>query len=324
LSHSFNVAALASAWLLAGASWGFAQNLGHPAVQKTATSKSLTSSKETGLKTQASDCCQAKSLSAAAWDVLAGEIRSDGESHRAAAVSALALVGNREDTLPLLEGALDDKRPTIRKDAALALGDMRANSAAPKLRVLLDDSSPDVGFAAANALWKMDDHSGRQILIATLGGQRRGDGFVKSSMKDTYREYTNPKQLAMMGAREAAGAVFGPASIGINVAQEYMKDRGASSRAASATLLGKDGSPDSIHLLTLALCDKSWAVRAAAAQALVKSPGHVAPEVLEPLLIDDSITVRDMAAAGIIRLSHAPAPKDLRWPAPPPTREAKR
>ena len=326
LKHHVQIAALVSAWLIAGVSQGFAQDAPHPVLAKSVPKSTLTKSPspQDNPKPKSIACCQAKSLSAAAWEVLAEDVQSGRETHQSAAVAALAVIGNRDDVLPLLQGALDDKHASIRKDAALALGDLQARSAKPKLRILLDDSSPDVGFAAANALWKMDDHSGRQILIATLGGTRRGDGFVKGSMKDTYHQYADPKQLAMMGARQAAGAVFGPASIGITLAQEYMKDRGASSRAASATLLGKDGTPESIHELTLALGDKSWAVRAAAAQALAKSPGHVSPEVLEPLLVDDSITVRDMAAAGIIRLNHAAAPKDLHWPVPPPTQEAQR
>jgi len=323
--HLTTTTALVSAGLLFGVSQGFAQQLADsvPIIP----AKAVTAGKpskpiDSQLKTQ---CCQGKSLSAAAWDTLADDVQSEKESHRSAAVAALAVIGNREDVLPLLEGALDDKYPSIRKDAALALGDMQARSAAPNLRVLLDDSSPDVGFAAASALWKMNDYSGREIFITTLAGQRRGDGFVKSTMKDTYHQYSNPKQLAIMGAQQAAGAVFGPASIGITVAREYLKDRGAPSRAASATLLGKDGTPDAIHELSLALWDKSWAVRAAAAQALAKCPGHVSPEVLQPLLLDDSMEVRDMAAAGIVRISHAARPKDVRWPvAPPPQETAKR
>jgi len=259
------------------------------------------------------DCC-AKSLSAAAWDALSQDVVSDRESHRSAALSALAAVGPTQDTLPLLKGALQDKSSVVRKNAASALGDMQERSAAPQLRQLLDDPSPDVSFAAASALWKMQDRSGRNLIIATLNGNRKGDNIVKSEMKSTVQRYRDPKQLAMMGARQAAGTFLGPGSIGIGVAEALMKDRGAQSRAQCATLLARDPTPEAVHELSLALNDKNWAVRVAAAQALTKSPAQISPEVFEPLLVDDNTAVRDMAAAGIIRITHAARPNDLKWP----------
>jgi HEAT repeat protein len=321
LSSALKATALASALLIAGASQGFAQ----AATKLVSNSSSATTSNRsadekaslTGAATASTDCCKAKSLPDAAWDALSQDILSERESHRASAVAALATIGPRDDVVALLKEALQDKQPLVRKNAASALGDMQARSAAAELRRLLDDPSPDVSFAAASALWKMEDRSGRNLLIATLSGTRKGDGAIKSEMKNTVQRYRDPKQLAIMGAREAAGTFLGPASMGIGVAQELMKDHGASARAACATLLGKDPSPEAVHELTLALADKNWAVRSAAAQALTKTSGQVSPEVFEPLLIDDNISVRDMAAAGIIRTSHAPRPKNLRWPVPP-------
>ena len=310
--------ALASALLLLGASQGFAQA---PQEFVSEDSNIPVPSSKTDPKTPVAsssklDCCK-KSLTAAAWDTLSEDILSTRESHRTAAVAALSAIGPRDDVLMLLKGALQDKDPLIRKNAALALGDMEAHSASAELRQLLDDPSPDVSFAAASALWKMQDRSGRNLLIATLSGERKGDGAVKSEIKSTVNRYRDPKQLAMMGAREAAGTFLGPASMGIGVAEELMKDHGAQTRAASAILLAKDPTPDAVHELTLALSDKNWAVRAAAAQALAKSPGEVSAEVFEPLLIDDSMPVRDMAAAGIIRITCATRPKNINWPAAP-------
>lgn len=320
--------ALASALMVLGASQGFAQ-----ATQKLVSDSRPAESAST-LDTETAksvagpapklDCCK-KSLPAAAWERLSQDVVSDRESHRTAALAALAAIGAREDVLPLLKGALQDKNSLVRKNAALALGDLQEHSAAPALRQLLDDPSPDVSFAAASALWKMGDRSGRNLFISTLNGERKGDGIVKSEMKSTVERYRDPKQLAMMGARQAAGTFLGPASMGIGVAEALMKDRGAQARAQSATLLAKDPSADAVHELSLALHDKNWAVRTAAAQALTKSPADVSPGEFEPLLVDDNCQVRDMAAAGIIRSTHAPRPKDLRWPVPPdsnPTHQA--
>ena len=264
------------------------------------------------------DCCKPVPPPVASWDLLRDEIRSNKKAHRIEAIAALAVVGARPDILQLLYGALKDKHSTVRKTAAIALGDMQAEAAKPNLRALLDDESPEVGFAAANALWKMGDRSGREIFIATLSGERKGDGFVKASMKSNLAKYSDPKVVAMTGVKEAAGAFLGPLPMGITIAQELLKDHGASDRAACAALLAKDPSPDAVEELTQALKDKNWAVRAAAAQALAVSPGKVSPEVFKPLLLDDNKTVREIAAAGIIRLMGSVRPASLYWPSTPP------
>jgi hypothetical protein len=270
-------------------------------------------------------CCKPLPPPVAAWDVLRDEIRSKKKTHRLDVIAALAVVGTRPDVLQLLYGALQDKHAEIRKTAAIALGEMQAEAAKPKLRALLDDESPEVGFAAANALWKMGDHSGREIFISTLTGERKGEGFIKSSVKSNFAKYSDPKAIAMTGVKEAAGAFLGPLPMGITIAQELMKDHGASARAACAALLAKDPSPDAVEELTQALKDKNWAVRAAAAQALAVSPGKVSADVFKPLLFDDNKTVREIAAAGIIRLTRSVRPSSLRWPTVPPpmTAEAK-
>jgi hypothetical protein len=171
----------------------------------------------------------------------------------------------------------------------------------------------------------MGDRSGREIFISTLTGERKGEGFIKSSVKSNFAKYSDPKVIAITGVKEAAGAFLGPLPMGITIAQELMKDHGASARAACAALLAKDPSPDAVEELTQALKDKNWAVRAAAAQALAVSPGKVSADVFKPLLLDDNKTVREIAAAGIIRLTRSVRPTSLHWPSGPPqmTAEAK-
>jgi HEAT repeat protein len=260
------------------------------------------------------DCCRPVPPVVAAWDVLRADILSNRKTRRTNAIAALAVIGSRPDVLVLLEEALRDRDANVRKTAAVALGDMQSQASKPALRVLLDDQSPEVGFAAANALWKMGDRSGRAIFIATLSGENKGDGFVRSTVKSNFSKYSDPKSLAMTGVKEAAGAFLGPLPMGITIAQELMKDRTASARAECAALLAKDASPEAVRELTQALTDKNWAVRAAAAQALAVSPGRVSPDVFGPLLTDGNGTVRDIAAAATIRLTRALRPESLHWP----------
>jgi len=261
-------------------------------------------------------CCKPIPLPAAAWDVLTDEVRNHRTSHRVVAVSALAVIGARADVVSLLKAALRDKDADVRKSAALALGELKVRSAMPELRAVLEDESTEVGFAAADALWKMGDRSGRRIFISTLEGERKGDGMVKDGLKSNLGKYRNPKVLMLTGAREAAGAFFGPLPIGFTIAEELLKDRTASARASSAALLAQDPSPEAVEQLKEALSDKNWAVRAAAAQALATSPGEVQLQVFEPILTDDHEAVRAIAAAGIVRRSGARRPIRLRWPTP--------
>jgi len=223
---------------------------------------------------------------------------------RQEALAALGTLGNRRWAVKLVLAALDDKESSVRQIAARNLGQMRARSAIPKLREALDDESDSVSFAAAKSLWDMGDRAGRDIFIQVLEGERsNSNGLVKDKLETAKKRFQDPGQLAIIGAKEAASALFGPAAWGITVIQEATKDRSASARAMSAAVLGHDTGEDSIRELDDALWDKNWIVRAAAAQALgeCKRPDQV--RHLKGLLWDAKPAVRYMAAASIIRLS---------------------
>jgi HEAT repeat protein len=203
----------------------------------------------------------------------------------------------------------------VRQTAALTLGKMKARQSIPKLRESLNDSSPPVSFAAARSLWQLGDHSGRDVFIDVLAGERRAsDGLIKGNLKGTYKKYHSPTALALLGAKEAAGALFGPLGYGIMAAEELAKDRSASARALSASLLAADPNPDCVRELKDALQDKNWTVRAAAAEALGKMPHLAQTRDLEPLLNDDKEAVRLMAAGSIVRLSQSERKKKVGQP----------
>src|SRR5262249_16941554 len=103
--------------------------------------------------------------------------------------------------------------------------------------------------------------------------------------------------------KEATGTFLGPASMGITVAQEALKDAGVPGRTAAAEILGKDPDPYALTLLEWALGDKSWAVRAAVAKALGNRGNRDTIPKLRPLLTDDRHAVRYLAAASIVKLS---------------------
>jgi HEAT repeat protein len=238
-----------------------------------------------------------------AWDVLNHGLADGGAARRAEAVTALGSIGPTPKVLKLLEAALSDKESTVRQTAAAVLGEMRARQSIPKLKQALDDESADVSFAAAHSLWLMGDRSAREVFDAVLAGERKtSPGIVRSGINDAKQKLHNPAALAKIGVDQAAG-FLGPFSMGVWFAEDYMKDKGAPSRALSAKLLGQDTDPGSLGILEQALDDKNSAVRAAAARALGQRSRYAEVSRLQVLLLDSNEGVRYMAAAAIIRLS---------------------
>ena len=238
------------------------------------------------------------------WQLLVEGMDSQTVARRQDALAALGTLGRRKRAIQLVTAALDDKDPSVRQLAARNLGQMHATTAIPRLRQLLDDDSVGVSFAAAKSLWDMGDRSGRDVFIEILSGERSNStGMMKDQLESAKKRLQDPRGLAVIGAKEAASSLFGPAGWGITIVEEVTKDRSASARAMSAALLGHDASKNAIRELDDAIWDKNWIVRAAAAQALgeCKQPDQI--KHLRGLLWDGKPAVRYMAAASIIRLS---------------------
>jgi HEAT repeat protein len=240
-----------------------------------------------------------------AWEIL-GQGLDDGDvEHRKRAIAALGTIGPATKAVQMVEKGLQDKDTLVRQTAAASLGQMDAKEAIPHLRAALDDG-PEVSFTAAKALWDLGDTSAREIFQQVIEGERKDTpGKMHSAMRDAKRRL-RPAQLALMGAKEAAG-VFGPASMGIDAVEEVMKeskkDSGAPGRTVAAGILAKDPDPYALTLLEWALSDNSSAVRVAVAKALGDRGNQDTIPKLAPLLTDDRHAVRYMAAASIIKLN---------------------
>jgi HEAT repeat protein len=201
--------------------------------------------------------------------------------------------------------ALHDKNTLVRQQAAATLGEMGSPDAIPELKIALDDDEPEVSFTAAKALANLGDRSGQEIFWQVMQGQRGdGPGFLEGALRRAKRRLS-PGQLAVVGAKEAAG-IFGPASIGVEVVAELVKEAkkssGAAGRVVVAEIIAKDPDPNSVSLLEWALRDDSSTVRAAVAEALGECGTPETPTKLAALLSDDSHAPRYMAAAAIIKL----------------------
>jgi HEAT repeat protein len=238
-----------------------------------------------------------------AWGELSSTLHGD-MYHRLQALAAVATIsGTDARAVKIASDALHDHDAEVRVAAANALGQMKATQAAPDLRAALDDTG-EVAFAAAKALCEMGDPGGRQMLVAVIAGDRKDTpGMLTNAVRDARKKMHHPQGVLLMGGQDAAGAVFGPAGMGIVAVKDAFKMRGTSGQASAADALAKDPEPYAVTLLEWALSDDKWEVRAAAAKALGERGTMESIDKLESVMIADKHTaVRTLAAAAIVRI----------------------
>ena len=263
------------------------------------------------LKEKVTETTSPAALSIAAWETLDKGLQDGDPERRKKAITAVGTIGAVPDAVRRVVQTLHDKNTLVRQKAAATLGEMGSPDAIPELKAALDDG-PEVSFTAAKALSSLGDSSGMEIFWQVMQGERKdGPGFLEGALRNAKHRLT-PGQLAVMGAKEAAG-VFGPGAFVVDALQEVVKDAkksgGAGGRVIVAGILAKDPDPNTVSLLEWALRDDSSAVRGAVAQALGGCGNKDTALKLEPLLSDDSHSARYMAAAAIIRLNLKFAPE---------------
>jgi HEAT repeat protein len=182
--------------------------------------------------------------------------------------------------------------------------DLKNKRTVPTLLKALDSDVPEVSFAAAKALWTLNEPAGREALVSVLSGETKtASGFITKQKRDALRMLHTPRTLFMFALQQ--GAVFVPfpgVGAGVSSLQGILSDPSVSGRAATALLLSADKSPEVLQALQDALADSDWSVRAAAVHAIAlrNDPGLEAD--LLPMLEDKKEAVRVRAAAGYLRL----------------------
>lgn len=244
-------------------------------------------------------------LRARAWKMLNMAAASPKVRQRSDALSAMSILKANSRAVARMTEGLSDKDEGVRTLAANSLGDMESRSAIPALRKAMDDSSPIVSFAAAKSLWKLGDHSGREMFYEVLAGRRKTEpGFVKSHVNEVKKDIHDPKTLALIGINQASGQFLGPFSMGVSMVEEYAKNTSSPVQALCANLLSQDDSPDTIEQLARALGNNNWTVRAAAAKALANMHDlKVIPKLDDMMSSDKESAVRLAAAAAILKLT---------------------
>ena len=239
-----------------------------------------------------------------ARDLLDNSLKDKNPDVRKHAVQSLGLVSPTEPYLSQLEAMLEDKDVQVRVATIASLVDLNSDRTIPALRRALDSDVPEVSFAAAKALWTLNESSGREALVAFLSGDTKTSlGFITKQKRDALRMFHTPQTLFLFALKQ--GAAFAPVpglGAGISSVQGILSDPGVSGRAATALLLSVDKSPEILQALEDALADPDWSVRAAAVHAIAVRNDPALKADLVPLLDDKKEAVRVRAAAGYLRL----------------------
>jgi HEAT repeat protein len=243
-----------------------------------------------------------------AWDMLRTALsESKPQVHQARidAITALGTLSDFEEAQKLLRDTAQNPDRYLRFAVVAAMGAGKAKIFIPDLKAALRDNAPEVSFAAAVGLWKMNDRSGESILYAVLAGDRKvKQGAVGSGLHQADQDLHSPSKLAEIGAEQGAYALLGPVGFGVDAFRMMHKgNNGNSPRVLTATLLADDKSEATMQQFVDALDDRDSFVRAAAARQLGDYRGKQVTDALQGAFDDPKPVVRLMAAASYIRAS---------------------
>ncbi|MBS1814614.1 MAG: HEAT repeat domain-containing protein [Acidobacteria bacterium] len=242
-----------------------------------------------------------------AWSQLHTAAESKNIDTRIEAMTALSVLPANKEAAALLRSAFHDADIDVRIAAIIAAGETKNRNFSNELRAMLDDDSPQIAFVSALTLWKMGDHSGEDILVAVLNGDRKADqGFLKEGMHHANRSLHNPTKLIKEGALQTAGILLPPVGYGMG-AYKYMRGTTQNPRVEALNEIAMEHNHFIRDQLIHAAADKDDEVRLAAAEGLAKYSGKPVTDALGELFGDSKTAVRLMACAAFIRAS-GPAP----------------
>jgi HEAT repeat protein len=234
-----------------------------------------------------------------AWNILCAGVHEKSTGKRTQAVRALRLLPGDPEATDMAQKALQDQKPEVRAAAATALGLIGSKESIPELKKALADRKPAVALAAAHALQLLNDPAGYEVYYEVLTGERKSaDGLVAQQMQTL----KDGKKMAALSFEEGLGFLpFG--DIGFSAVKAVRKDDTSPVRAAAARALINNQDPRVGQALVRAASDKSWIVRASALLAIAKREDPELLDAIVPELSDKNGVARYTAAAAVIRLT---------------------
>ena len=252
----------------------------------------------------AAAACQPNPAEQLSSDLIEKALGDKNPDVRKQAALALSLGGPREPFQSKLVALLDDKDVEVRLATISSLVDLKTKSGMAALHKALNDEVPEVSFAAAKALYNLNDHAGKEALLSVVSGETRvSSGFISKQKRDAIRMMHTPKTMALFALRQGVGFAPIPGlGEGISSLQGLLSDPGVSGRALAALLLAKEKDEATLMALREALSDRDWSVRAAAVHSLALRNDLTIQADLVPLLDDKKEAVRLRAASAYLRL----------------------
>jgi HEAT repeat protein len=241
----------------------------------------------------------------------AGAAEAEPDARRELAI-ALSLISSRDPSAQLLETLATDKDHLVREAAITSLGELGDRRKLNAVKSALNDEVPEVVFAAARALYRLDPAQGRPVLVSILERETAAkSGFIRGQFRTVLRRMRTPRSALVFAVQQGAGFIPVPGlGAGMSAMNSMLLDADFSARAYALTLIAGERSRDrTTQLLAEALTDEEWSVRAAAVQAIAAGGRTNLRNDLGPLFADRDRKVRFRAAAAYLRLRYVTAPK---------------
>jgi len=232
---------------------------------------------------------------------------------RVQVIQAVGLVGQTEPLRTRLEGLLQDGNVNVRVAAVNAIADLKFTASIPALKKCLqDDTTPEVTFAAAKALYNMHDPAGENWLVDVYNGEEKAKSpMLRAQMRKFVGNFHSIESAGTFIVTSGIGYVPVPGvGAGFSAAMGLLNDPDLTPRAVSLIMLAREKNAKADGLLREGLTDKDWTVRAAAAQMIAFTARSGMREALVPLFDDKTEKVRFRAAGAYLHLaliSKAPA-----------------
>jgi HEAT repeat protein len=248
-----------------------------------------------------------------AWSILSDSM--DDAKHPQTRIQALAALGllRSQRSEKMIVDAMADPDVDVRTAAVLAAGQTKDRNLTTPLRNMLDDKEPQVDFTAATTLWKMNDKSGEDILMAVVAGERSANPTLMHGTEHKIdKDVHDPAKMAKLGAIQGAAMLLGPFGFGITAFEFIRQNGGDLARVSAIEQISQEKTEPIYRELVDALADKDLTVRAAAAKALTDYHDNRTSMAVYKLFVDPKIPVRLTAAAAYLRTTGTPGPSEVK------------
>ncbi len=249
-----------------------------------------------------------------AHNIISVGLNSGNPTMRVEAIAATGMIAKSQSVRKRIEEFLTDKDVSVRIAATDTLADLGFEESEPALEKVLDtDQVPEVEFAAAKALYKLQDPKGKQTLENILYGNiNTKSSYIQRQKRRVFSSFHSIHDATIFLLSTGGGFVPVPgAGMGFSEVARLMDDSALTPRATIVLLLGRQRGPDADKLLLFALKDKDWTVRASAALMIALTARRDMRQDIVPLMSDNEAKVRFRAAGAYLHLIGAStAPKE--------------